>query len=106
MLTSNQARREETRRRAEDTFIKTKQKQEDAQSDRRTAYAAVVAKMARLRALRLAKESLDRNAAARASAEKAQSNAKRVAMKASATNRLRTTKGTTPAGTGIGGARP
>jgi hypothetical protein len=49
---------------------------------------------------------LDRNAAARASAEKAQSNAKRVAMKASATNRLRTTKGTTPAGTGIGGARP
>jgi hypothetical protein len=71
MLTSYLARRAEARRRAEEKFAKAEQKEEAAQTDRQKAYAAVIAKTARLRALRLAKEALDRKAPERPSVERA-----------------------------------
>ena len=97
MPTSYQARREEARQRAEDKFKKIKQREEVAQNDREKAYTAVVSKMARLRALRLAKESSDKEAADRAAADeaesKAQSKAARVAKKAAVAARPPATDG-------------
>lgn len=106
MMTSNQARREEARQRAENKFVKAKQREEVAQSDREKAYSAVVSKMARLRALRLAKESIDKKAADQASAEKAELKAKRLAKKAGGTARRSVAKEPGSIETGIAETHP
>lgn len=69
-MASNRARSEETRRKAQEKFTKTDQREKNAVSDRNKATAAVAAKTARLRSLRLAKEAVDKEAAAKKAADK------------------------------------
>ena len=63
-MSSDRARAEEAQRNARNYFSKDKQQQSAAQIERSKSDAAEVAKTARLRALRLAKEATDREAVA------------------------------------------
>jgi hypothetical protein len=70
-MASNRLQSEETRRKAHEKFAKSEQRAKTVLSERHKAIAAVAAKSARLRALRLAKEAADNEAAAKKAAEKA-----------------------------------
>lgn len=63
-MSSDRQRADEAQRNARNYFAKDKQQQSAAMIERAKADAAEAAKTARLRALRLAKEAADREAAA------------------------------------------
>jgi hypothetical protein len=71
MMKSREVRDEAARRKAQDQFAKVKQRDADALKDREKVQAAEAAKTARLRALRLAKEAIDKDTAEKEAAEKA-----------------------------------
>jgi hypothetical protein len=74
--TSN-VRRDEARRRAEEKLSKSQQRESEAVRQKEQAAVAVANKTARLRALRLAKEAVDKDTANRAAADKAAKPVKR-----------------------------
>ncbi len=84
MMKSERSRTEDARRRAQEQFAKTKQRNADTLKDRERVRQATAAKTARLRALRLAKEAADKEALARDAAEKATSAKDATALKAAA----------------------
>jgi hypothetical protein len=69
-MASNRVRSEESRQRAQEKFARIEQREKDFANERDKAFAAIVAKSARLRALRLAKQAADKEAAAKAKSEK------------------------------------
>ncbi len=69
-MASNRMRTEEARRRAQEKFSKAEKREKDLLKEKNKAIAAMVSKTARLRALRLAKEESDNDAADKESAEK------------------------------------
>ena len=78
-MASNRVRSEETRRKAQEKFTKSDQREKSALSERNKTVAAVAAKSARLRSLRLAKEAADKEVAAGNAAAKNKTNKKRAA---------------------------
>jgi hypothetical protein len=70
MLKPNQARIEEARKKAHDLWVQGKAKDAEIVKEREKAFTAQAEKTARLRALRLAREAADLEAAARQPAKK------------------------------------
>jgi len=66
MADTGSSRADLARRKAQEKFAAVKQRDADARRDRDKAAAAAIAKTERLKALRLAKEAADREAAAAA----------------------------------------
>ena len=96
---SQSVKSEEARRKAEQRFTRLKQRDDEARKayeELERVQQAEASKTAKLRALRLAKEEADTQAAARAAAEKAASVAASTARKAAA-RRAKDTKEKSPA---------
>jgi len=81
-MSSRDARSEEARRKAQEKFAKVQQREAETLKEKQQVFAAIAAKTARLRALRLAKERTDKEAAERAAAGRTGPSARRAAKKA------------------------
>ena len=73
----------EARRRAEEKFVKARQREDDVMNSQRQLQQAEAAKLVRLRALRLAKEAAEKQAAETAAAEASAAGAPAKARRAS-----------------------
>ena len=72
----------EARRRAEEKFVKARQREDDVMNSQRQLQQAEAAKLVRLRALRMAKEAAEKQAAETAAAEAAAAGAPAKARRA------------------------